>query len=61
MIVQTWSGSRIELTRERLCPWLMGWIRAAMHPVETLRIRRRIRKTSGVPQKLHCGGNGAER
>lgn len=27
MIVRTWCGSRIELTRERCGPWLAGWAR----------------------------------
>jgi hypothetical protein len=27
MIVRTWSGSYIELNRQRILPWLLGWLR----------------------------------
>jgi hypothetical protein len=27
VIVRTWSGSRIVLTRARFVPWLLGWWR----------------------------------
>jgi hypothetical protein len=27
MIVRTWSGSYIELTRYNVVPWLVGWLR----------------------------------
>ncbi len=41
MIVRTWCLSRIELTRARFWPWVMGWIRALGHPIETVRVWRR--------------------
>jgi hypothetical protein len=52
MIVQTWCGSRIELTRDRVYPWLHGWFFALLNPRLTWRVRKkRLERGIDGPQK----------
>ena len=44
-VVRTWSGTRIELDRRLVFPWLRGWIMGLMHPREMLEVRRRVAET----------------